>query len=237
MKLVKAGFTILNQVDRNAILAAIEAAGRTCYKSEDKITDASAEKFVIDIIARGHESVLEHQSISVRIICDRGVSHELVRHRIASFSQESTRFCNYSKNGHVTFIIPPWTVVAPGIYPIKWNHLIGSIVIGSIDPIKELPPADNVWFWNCAIAERDYYNLLSCGWQPQQARSALTNSLKTEIVITQNLRQWRHFFKLRAAGEAGRPHPQMLEITVPMLAEFKRLIPIVFDDIEPIKPF
>ena len=97
MKLIKPSYEILTDIDGKAMLRAIEVAGRTCYKSEDKITDASAEKFVSTIVKSGHHSVIEHQSFSVRFICDRGVSHEIVRHRLASFSQESTRYCNYSK--------------------------------------------------------------------------------------------------------------------------------------------
>lgn len=205
MKVIKAGFQILGDIEGEKILIAIEAAGRTCYKSEATITPATAEPFVCNLIDRGHESVLEHQSISVRVICDRGVSHEIVRHRIASYSQESTRFCNYGKYGEVIFIEPCF-----------W---------------KEGNREYNLWYKAMSQAENIYLALIAEGSSPQEARSVLPNSLKTEIVMTMNLREWRHFFKLRAAGVAGKPHPQMLEITIPMLAQFKKLIPVVFDDI------
>jgi thymidylate synthase (FAD) len=203
MKVIDAGFEVLGNVDGAEVLESIEDAGRTCYKSDRR---GDTLHFVDRIIRMGHESVLEHQSISVRIVCDRGVSHELVRHRIASFSQESTRFCNYGKEGEVTFI-----------RPLFWAN-----------------DTARYRMWEVAISECEnaYLNLLADGATPQEARSVLPNSLKTEIVVTMNLREWRHFFKLRAAGTAGKPHPQMLEITLPMLEEFKKLVPVVFDDIQ-----
>lgn len=205
MKTVKASFKILTEIDPKSILCAIELAGRTCYKSESTITTETAEPFVRNLIKRGHESVLEHQSVSVRVICDRGVSHEIVRHRLASYSQESTRFCNYGNSGDVVFIDPCF-----------WE-----------DNDKQY----GLWYRAMAQAENMYLVLLDGGASPQEARSVLPNSLKTEIVMTMNLREWRHFFKLRAVGAAGKPHPQMLEITIPMLEAFKNSIPIVFDDI------
>jgi thymidylate synthase (FAD) len=205
MRIVDASFQILTDLDSSSILCAIEEAGRTCYKSEATITPKTAAPFVAKLIKDGHESVLEHQSISVRVICDRGVSHEIVRHRLASYSQESTRFCNYGKSGEVTFIKPCFW------YEDELNY--------------------ELWKNYVAIAEQTYLQMIKHGARPQEARSVLPNSLKTEIVVTMNLREWRHFFKLRAAGVAGAPHPQMLEITVPMLAEFKRRVPIIFDDI------
>jgi thymidylate synthase (FAD) len=209
MKLINPSFEILTPIDGVDIIKAIEHAGRTCYKSEDKITVESAAEFVRMLISRGHESVLEHRSISVLIVCDRGVSHELVRHRIASFSQESTRYCNYSASkfgNELTFIIPLF----------KDN---GDDVI-SISEIE----------WENAMrdAERHYMKLIGLGCQPQMARSVLPNSLKTEIVITANLREWRTIFKQRTAKTA---HPQMREIMCPLLDVFKREIPVVFNDI------
>jgi thymidylate synthase (FAD) len=202
MKIIKPSYKILGEINGSALLQAIEAAGRTCYKSEDAITDESAPAFVHSIIERGHESVLEHQSISVRVICDRGVSHEIVRHRIASYSQESTRYCNYGKSGEVTFIRPCF-----------WTD--DSLIM-------------KVWETQMQSAENCYLQMLKHGALPQEARSVLPNSLKTEIVMTMNLREWRHFFKLRIAPSA---HPQMRQLTISMLARFQRLIPIVFDDI------
>ena len=213
MKLIKPSFQIMGNVDGDAILKSIEVAGRTCYKSEDKITSDSAKKFVLGILEKGHESVLEHEKVTVRIICDRGVTHEIVRHRIASYSQESTRYCDYA-GGHVTFVIPPWVDVEPceSIVPLT---IIGNRSI-------------NIWLSAMNNAEHTYQALRKEGWRPEQARSVLPNSLKTEIVCTYNLREWRHFFKLRTADTA---HPQMREITIPMLADFKRKIPVIFDDI------
>jgi len=212
MILVKPKFEIVNW---NASLSLIEMAGRVCYKSEGRMSARTPEGFVSSILGRGHESVIEHSSASVRIVCDRGVTHEIVRHRLASYSQESTRYCNYS--GGVTFVIPPWTSFVPGEY----DHSFCS-------PWKTPFNAEQIWFGSMLDHEDQYKKLLDAGWSPQQARSVLPNSLKTEIVMTCNLREWRHFFKLRTSGAA---HPQMREIAVPMLREFRRRIPVIFGDI------
>jgi len=209
MKLIKPSFEVLTKIDGKEILKKIELAGRTCYKSEDKITDDSAEKFVRGIIKNGHESVIEHENISVKFIVDRGVSHELVRHRLCSYSQESTRYCSYKDC--VTFIIPCWVNIDEGDY--------------STDEVLNY---DDYWINAMAEAESSYLTLLQIGWSPQQARSVLPNSLKTEIVCTTNLREWRHILKLRTSKAA---HPQMREIMIPLFKYFKSIIPIVFDDI------
>ena len=188
-----------------AILANIATAGRVCYQSEPKTDDAT---FVRNLIKRGHESVLEHEKISVRIICDRGVSHELVRHRIASYSQESTRYCNYSKDkfgNELTFIRPPWV-------PEEFG---GN-------------QAARAWKQAMQYAEFYYLKLLEMGWKPEQARTILPNSLKTEIVVTMNLREWRHFFRLRCAPAA---HPQMRQIANMLLEGFRECVPVIFDDV------
>lgn len=143
MKIVDAGYEILDTLNGEEILKKIERVARVCYKSEDKITDGSAEKMVRALIKRGHEAMLEHYSFSVKFICDRGVSHEIVR--------------------------------------------------------------------------------------------LLPNSLKTEVVMTANLREWRHFLSLRACGSTGKPHPQMLEVAVPLLKELRKRVPVVFDDLEPME--
>lgn len=208
MKIIKAGFEILTPLDGAAILKHLERIGRVCYKSEEKITDESAPPFIKKLIERGHEAMIEHFSISVKFICDRGVSHEIVRHRIASFAQESTRYCNYGKQGEVVFI-----------EPLFWDR---DAQLG-----KEVDPYDK-WLDLCKASETTYLGLIKQGATPQEARSVLPNSLKTEIVMTANLREWRHFFKLRCAVTA---HPQMREVAIPLLAEFQRLIPVVFDDI------
>jgi thymidylate synthase (FAD) len=202
MRIVKPSFIIEDEIDGMAILKKIEKAGRTCYKSES--TENSCNEFVARLIKSGHESVLEHEKITVRIICDRGVSHELVRHRLASFSQESTRFCSYDKErfeGHISVIEP---------FPFE-------------DKIKR-----GIWKEAMYGAEKAYFELIEQGATPQEARSVLPNSLKTEIVVTANLREWRWILKERTSNKA---HPQMREIMRPLLREFQRLIPVVFDDI------
>ena len=177
-----------------------------CYKSEAKIGPDTAAAFVRRILASGHESVLEHEKLSVRLVCDRGVSHEIVRHRIASYSQESTRYCNYSLDkfqNELTFI-----------RPFFWD---------------QEPEKLRIWEEAMEAAERAYLKLLELGATAQEARSVLPNSLKTELVMTMDLREWRHFFKLRAAAAA---HPQMREIAVPLLRAFQEAVPVVFDDIQ-----
>ena len=206
MKIVEPSFAILKFPNGEDILRLLEMAGRTCYKSEDKITADSAKQFVKMLLGRKHESVIEHESITVRIICDRGVSHELVRHRLCSFSQESTRYVSYDKGkfgSEITVILPCF-----------WDD-------------TDLKLAR----WQKAMqdAEDAYMSLMAEGASPQEARSVLPNSLKTEVVMTANLREWRHIFKLRTSQAA---HPQMREIMIPMLEAFKMRVPIIFDDIE-----
>ncbi len=207
------------------MLKRIELAGRTCYKSEDRITEDSALKFVKAILTRNHESVIEHESISVRFICDRGVSHEIVRHRLASYSQESTRYVNYEKKG-VAVVIPPWINLMPTSFDTRENLEKCIVALSTIDK------AAATWLLAMKCAEESYLQTMEFGWKPEQARSILPNSLKTEIVTTMNLRSWRHFFELRTARAA---HPQMREIAVPLLEEFQRRIPIIFDGITPFK--
>lgn len=205
MKIIKPSFEILDKLDGITMLKKLELCGRVCYKSEEKITQESAIKFISNILKSGHESVLEHEKISVRVICDRGVSHEIVRHRIASYSQESTRYCDYSKDkfdGSLTFIKPCF-----------WNE----------DDLEF-----QKWLKMMQTVEDTYLDLISDGATAQEARSILPNSLKTEIVVTMNLREWRHFFKLRTSKRA---HPQMVEISKMILIKFKELVPVIFDDI------
>lgn len=205
MKVVNASFEIIDTIRPKEILKNIEKFGRVCYKSESNITEDSASPFISRIIKSGHESVIEHEKVSVKIICDRGVSHEIVRHRIASYSQESTRYCNYIKDkfgNELTFI-----------KPIFW---------------AEESPEYRIWFSSMENIEKTYMQLINLGARPEQARAILPNSLKTEIIVTMNLREWRHFFKLRTSNRA---HPQMREISIPLLQEFKVLLPCIFDDI------
>lgn len=206
MKIIEPSVELINAPDYKTLLTTIEAAGRTCYKSEDKITDGSAEKFVRGIIKRGHEAVIEHGSLSVRFICDRGVSHEIVSHRLAAFCKESTRYCNYGKEGFGGEI----TVVEP-CYLDKNTF------------------AYDEWKEACRRAETAYFNLLDWGLSPQEARSVLPNSLKTEVVMTADLREIRHFLKLRCTAAA---HPDMRVVANLLLKECKTRYPVFFEDIE-----
>lgn len=206
MRVIKPWFQILDEVNGEKMLKRIERIGRVCYKSEEKITDDSARKFVDNILKRGHESVIEHEKISVKIICDRGVSHEIVRHRIASYSQESTRYCNYNNEKFGKEL----TLIKPFFWEENSNEY-------------------QIWLKTMQDIENAYNRLIEIGAEPQQARSILPNSLKTEIVVTMNLREWRHFFKLRTAKNA---HPQMREVACALLNEFKGKIPVIFDDID-----
>ena len=201
-----------NMLDR------LEVAGRTCYQSEAK---GNARDFVAKIIRSGHHSVLEHETISVRLICDRGVSHELVRHRLAAFNQESTRYCNYAGKA-MEFIRPLWC---------------GTQLCGKWESVNEFlyttkrytaEAVDLVWLTSLFAAANFYNQLIDYAWSPQQARAVLPNSLKTEIVMTANLREWRHVLALRTGRGA---HPQIRQLMAMVLDEFKRQIEVVFDDI------
>lgn len=206
MKIIKANAFIESTITQKEAMDIIERAGRTCYKSENKITEGSAEDFIRNIIKRGHETVIEHVSITARVICDRGVTHEIVRHRLASYSQESTRYCNYSSDKFGNEI----TVIKPCFW-------------------EETDPKYITWKYAAQVAERVYFDLLNAGATPQEARSVLPNSLKTEIVMTMNLREWRHFFKLRCSSAA---HPQMREVANILFNEFKEKYPLFVEDLE-----
>ena len=205
MRVIEPQVEILDEIDSDEILRKIERAGRVCYKSEDRITADSARVFIRNILKSGHESVIEHEKISVRIVCDRGVTHEIVRLRIASYSQESTRYCNYSKDkfgNELTFIKPCF-----------WEK-------GSLEYQK--------WEQAMQMIEDTYNEMIAMGAKPQEARSILPNSLKTELIVTMDLREWRHFFRLRTAERA---HPQMREVVGMLLEEMKGKIDVLFDDL------
>jgi thymidylate synthase (FAD) len=215
MRIIQASFEILQFPSEP--LEEIEWAARTCYKSEGKIGEGSAERLVKHLIERGHDAMLEFGGFAaVKFTVDRGVTHELVRHRLASFAQESTRYCNYSKG--------------------KFNSEISVIEFGSVLE-AQLPGAENVAIrraialrWTNALmdAERAYLELVQLGVSPELARGVLPQNLKAEIVVGANMREWRHIFKLRTSKRA---HPQMREVMIPLLAEFKRRAPVLFDDI------
>jgi len=185
-------------------LVRLERCARICYKSEERMGDDFNPQFLKSILARGHESVIEHEKITVLFVVDRGVSHEMVRHRIASYSQESTRYCNYSQDkfGREITLIEPFFLTDPEAY--------------------------SLWRQACQTAEDCYIKMLEKGCSPQEARSVLPNSLKTEIAVTFNMREWRHFFLLRCAAPA---HPQMRQVAIPLLLLFKEKFPVLFDDI------
>jgi len=201
MRIVSPGVTLMCSTPNAAEF--IERAGRICYKSEDKITPESSSKFVKMLLERGHESVIEHAHASFLVVCDRGVSHEFVRHRIFSYSQESTRYCNYAKTKHgneITVIEPP--------------GLFGD--------------ARQAWTAAVSMAESSYLMMISLGVKPEIARSVLPNCLKTELVGTANFREWRHFLRMRAVNPKA--HPQMREIAIPIGRVLLELCPPVFED-------
>ncbi len=222
MKIINPTFEILSEISEGGIkeLQHIERIGRVCYKSEDRITEdgESAKKFVKMLIEKGHEAMIEHSCLSVKFTVDRGVSHELVRHRIASFAQESTRYCNYTKDkfGSEISVI---CLMGGILLDNKTNSLSG----------EDISKLINEWSAAMKDAERHYFKMIEIGATPQIARSVLPNSAKTEITITANYREWRNFFKLRTPNSA---HPSMREVTIPLLKQLKQRIPIIFDDIE-----
>lgn len=205
MKIIEPSVEIINAPSYETLLSTIETAGRVCYKSEDKIQEGSAEKFVAGIIKRGHEAVIEHGVLTVKFICDRGVTHEIVRHRIASYCQESTRYCNYSQDKFGNEI----TVIRP----LFW-----------VEGTYEF----DAWRDACRHTETRYFGLLEHGATPQEARSVLPNSLKTEIVMTANIREWRHFIKLRTSERA---HPQMRQVACMLANRLAEMYPILFGDL------
>jgi len=201
VKIVNQTFEILTPIDSDRILKNLEKIGRVSYKSEDLITEDSAKKFIKKIIENRHETVIEHENISIKVITDRGVSHEIVRHRIASYIQESTRYCNYSKEKFGNEIVY--------IKPVDFE-----LSCSDIELLEKI--------------EQHYLTRLEEGLTPQQARYFLPNGLKTEIVITMNLREWRHFFKLRTAKVA---HPQMRAMAKNILNKLNGIVAIIFEDL------
>jgi thymidylate synthase (FAD) len=201
MKVIEQSHQILTPLFEEDIYGMIERTGRTAYKSENKITHDSAVPFIAKIIKLGHEAVLEHCSISVRFITDRGVTHELVRHRLCAYTQESTRYCNYGGKDMVF------------VKPVFWGN--------ASNEFKE-------WQFVMRACENSYNILIKLGATPQEARTVLPNSLKTEIVCTANIREWRHIIRLRTAKSA---HPQMRALMIPLLKELREKLPSLFNDV------
>ena len=206
MKIINPSVELIDPPSYAELIGKIEKAGRVCYKSEDKIKDGSAETFIRGIIKRGHEAVIEHSSLTVKFICDRGVSHEIVRHRVASYCQESTRYCNYSKGDFGSEI----TVIQPCYLDLHSS-------------------AYGTWEIACRQAEKAYFDMLNQDCTAQEARAVLPNSLKTEMFMTANVRELRHFLKLRCSPAA---HPQMREVAALLAKDLKSRYPVLFDDIE-----
>lgn len=231
MKIIEPSYEILHLASAIEVFALIELAGRTCYKSEEKIDNerwikdcedkedfyvrpiefTSSYKFIKTLLSHDppHLSVLEHSMMTVKFICDRGVSHELVRHRLCSFSQESTRYCNYSQGRfgkELTFI-----------KPVFWEEELTNNVYDE-------------WYQFCKHVENTYkYMIEFCNAKPEEARSVLPNSIKTEIVVTANLRQWGHIFYQRTSNKA---HPQMRQLMVPLLEDIRERLPLIYDRLE-----
>lgn len=207
MKVIQQSYEILTDLsDPIKILKDIERAGRVCYKSENNTTDDSCITFCKNILNRGHEAVIEHSQLSVRFTVDRAIANELVRHRIASYCQESTRYVNYSKD--------------------KFGNEIKVI-----EP-EDLLPRDsvdyNIWWMSCKNSEDAYMAMLSNNVKPEIARNVLPLSTATEIIMTANIREWRSVMKLRTSSRA---HPQMRSIMRKLLDDLKSKIPVLFDDI------
>lgn len=204
MKIVAQKFEILTEISPNAEkeLGLIERAGRTCYKSEAKDRDTT-ERFIRGIIKRGHESVLEHSLLTVKFITSRSVSHQLVRHRLAAFSQESQRYCNYSKE--------------------RFGNEVQFV-----DPVSMAVDEFQAWKNSCALDEKEYLRLIQKGVAPEIARAVLPNCTKTEIVMSANYREWRHVLKERTSERAD---PNMRSLMSSLLRELQERIPVIFEDV------
>lgn len=232
MKIVRPYAKIMEPDLLAGALTRVEYAARVSHRSEDE-TSANTEKFIRAVVlSHGDWSVVEHVSASVEFLVDRGITHEIVRHRIASYTQESTRFVNYAKKMPPTFIYPKVEVECeyclsgleptPSQHPTEtkpWIH--GDYGYCTYEPC---------WLTAIQMVEDQYRNLLDLKWRPQEARSVFPNALSSKIIVTFNLRTWRHFFLMRTSKEA---HPQMRQVTIPLLAEFQRLVPVLYEDIVP----
>ena len=228
MYLINPSYEILTEIDATRILKKLELAGRVCYKSEDKISDDSAPKFCRMVLNRNHESVIEHESLTIKFIVSRSFTHELVRHRLASFSQESTRYCNYNKKG-LTFIIPTWLNIEPGEYICKISpYLFGHLFKINGEDWTNVKTDLRYFIEYLHGIEHLYSQYINNKKSPQEARAILPNCLKTEIVMSANLREWKHVLTLRTDKSA---HPEMRQIMIPLLEELKEKIPVIFDGI------
>ena len=201
MEIAKPCIELFTQDDPKDICARIELYGRTCYQSHAKKTDDSYDPFIRGAISRGHFSIIEHEKVTAKVNCDRGVTHQIVRHRLGSYSQESTRYVSYQRG---------ITVIQP------------CFLNGKKDDIKQI-----LWEHAMADAEKYYAELVHHGCKPEEARAVLPNSLRSELIITYNLREWRHFFWLRCSPGA---HIQIREVAIELLRLMQEYLPIIFDD-------
>lgn len=235
MKLILPEARILESASYEMMLKVVAEAISYCYGKEPACTKEEQERTIRARIKAGHESVIEHVGFSAAFIVDRGITHELVRHRLCSFTQESTRFCNY--DGHISFVMPPEVAK---VLPCDHFYQRASIARGGItklelsdwSSIQDIPYSAFVWAEAMLQAEKNYHALLKQhGWQPELARSVLPTATAAKIVMTANMREWRHIFRLRALGETGRPHPQMVQVMQPLLEDAKKRFPVFFDDL------
>lgn len=243
MRIVKASYQIMSPDISHPyivqdIYSHLEAVGRVCYKGKYQITDGGSEEFIKRLIANQHTAMLEHAGMTVVFTVDRGISHELVRHRIASFAQESTRYCNYSKDkfgNEITVVEPVFFKDISEDAKQTVREVMDGEPVGRSemfeDGISDVIQQYANWYSSCRKAEKNYFRMLKNGATSEQARDILPTSLKTEIVVTANFREWRHIFDLRAAGITGKPHPQMREVMVPLLKECAEKMPVLFADI------
>lgn len=204
MKIIKPLIEV-EDYDGIKIMKNIERACRTCYRSEGMITDDSYKRLLTNCLNRGHESVLEHEKITVRMTCDIGVYKDLTRHRFGSFSIESTRYCNYGKD--------------------KFDNEIKFIDPCNMDE-KEL---FNEWYSACIEIEQRYLKMAELGATPDQMRMILPHSTAAQVTMTCNIREWRHILTLRCSQAA---HPAIRQILIPLLLKFKKDMPELFSDIE-----
>jgi len=205
MKLIEPKIEIEN-VDYKKIMKNLERACRTCYRSEEKISEESYKTLLKNCITRGHESILEHEKITVRLTCDIGVYKDLTRHRHASFSIESTRYCNYGKD--------------------KFDNEIKFIKPVNLNEGTE---AYNEWYKICNFIEEAYIKMSKIGATPDQMRMILPHSTAAEVTMTANIREWKHILSLRCTKHT---HPAVEQVMIPILLHFKKNMPEIFDAVE-----
>jgi thymidylate synthase (FAD) len=210
MKIIEPTIQV-EKVDYKQVMKNLERACRTCYRSEGKITEESYKTLLKNCINRGHESILEHEKVTIRMLCDIGVYKDLTRHRIASFSIESTRYCNYGKD--------------------KFDNQIKFIKPVNMEEGTELY---NKWYDTCKIIEQNYIEMSKLEATPDQLRMMLPHSTAAEVTMTANIREWKHIFSLRCTKHT---HPAVEQLMIPLLLKFKKEMPEIFDNVEYDKEF